>query len=348
MSVELEKSTSVKPLETQTRFPRLVDSFGRIHSSLRVSVTDACNIRCRYCMPEIVGGFLPQNRLLPFESISRLVSILAGAGIRKVRLTGGEPLMRSKLEQLVQQLRSIQGLDQIAMTTNGMMLAEKVQSLEAAGLTHINVSLDTLREEAFQEISRRDGLDLVLKGIDAALTTRMKIRLNALVLRELNFQDCIPLVEYARDRNMFIRFIEFMPLDADRKWSQNQVVSGQELRLHLTSHFGNLIAVPRQDPSQPSSDFGFEDGKGGVGFIDPVSNPFCTACNRLRLTADGKLRNCLFGKQEWDVKTACETNASDQSIFEIALDCVRNKYASHGIADDDFRPPERAMYQIGG
>ena len=332
----------------RTPFPALVDSFGRVHESLRVSVTDACNIRCKYCMPAEVLGFLPQHRLMAFDSIVRVVSILVRAGIRKVRLTGGEPLMRPKLEQLVEQLRSINGLDQIAMTTNAMMLASKVQSLESAGLTHINISLDTLREEAFKAISRRDGIDAVLKGIDAAVSTKLKVRLNALLLRELNFQDCIPLVEFARERNLFIRFIEFMPLDADRQWSQNQVVSGEEVRKHLEEHFGSLRVIARQDPSQPSSDFGFEDGKGGVGFIDPVSKPFCQACNRLRLTADGKLRNCLFGKQEWDVKSACDSNASDQGIYEIAADCTRNKFASHGIANVDFKPPERAMYQIGG
>jgi len=327
------------------RLPPLIDLFGRVHESLRISVTDACNIRCRYCMPETVLGFLPQHRLLQYSSIFRIVSILARAGVSKIRLTGGEPLMRPHLEQLVAQLADIPGLQQIAMTTNAMMLADKVASLQDAGLTHVNISLDTLRESAFKQISRRDGLDQVLAGIDAAVASKLKVRLNALVLREINLQDCIPLVDFARDRNLFIRFIEFMPLDADRQWSQDQVVNGSELRKHLESHFGPLAAIPRSDPS---SDFGFTDGRGGVGFIDPVSKPFCQSCNRIRLTADGKLRNCLFGRVEWDLKAASESNATDEQIYGIVADCIKNKYAAHGISSSDFQQPERAMYQIGG
>ncbi|MCY2985357.1 MAG: GTP 3',8-cyclase MoaA [Planctomycetota bacterium] len=328
--------------------PPLVDSFGRVHESLRISVTDACNIRCRYCMPETVLGFLPQNRLLKYDSIARIASIFARAGVHKIRLTGGEPLMRPNLEKLIEQLAVTPGLRQIAMTTNAMLLTDKIVSLEKAGLTHINISLDTLRENAFREISRRDGLDQVLAGIDAAVSSRLKVRLNALVLREINLQDCVPLVEFARQRNLFIRFIEFMPLDADRQWSQDQVVNGHELRLHLETHFGPLTPIDRLDPSQPASDFGFADGQGGVGFIDPVSQPFCKSCNRIRLTADGKLRNCLFGREEWDLKGACETGASDQVIYDIAASCIQSKYASHGISSSDFKQPERAMYQIGG
>lgn len=341
-NTQTTSATGLEPLS------QLVDSFGRIHESLRVSVTDACNIRCRYCMPEIVSGFLPQQRLLSFDSIVRIVSVLARSGIRKVRLTGGEPLMRPNLEQLVARLASIASLEQIAITTNAMMLADKVVALEKAGLTHINISLDTLREPAFQQISRRDGLGQVLDGIDAAVSTRLKVRLNALLLREINLQDCLPLVEFARARNLFIRFIEFMPLDADRQWSQDQVVSGQELRSIIESHFGGLSLVPRRDPAQPSNDWTFADGQGGVGFIDPVSHPFCHACNRIRLTADGKLRNCLFGREEWDVKSACDAGATDKQIHDIAMNCIRKKYASHGISSSDFQQPERAMYQIGG
>ncbi len=345
MTQSTDNGTSVGQ---QENFPPLVDAFGRVHESLRISVTDACNIRCRYCMPEKVLGFLPQHHLLSYESITSIVSVLARAGVSKVRLTGGEPLMRPHLEKLVEQLATISGLQQIAMTTNAMLLADKVASLQAAGLTHVNISLDTLRESAFQKISRREGLDQVLAGIDAAVQSTLKVRLNALVLREINLQDCIPLVEFARQRNLFIRFIEFMPLDADRQWSHEQVVNGSELRLHLESHFGPLSPIVRSDPAQPSSDFSFQVGKGGVGFIDPISKPFCQSCNRLRLTADGKLRNCLFGREEWDLKAACDSKATDEKIYEIAAKCIRSKYASHGISSNDFQQPERAMYQIGG
>lgn len=345
-SESLPEKNSLKA--SREPLPQLIDSFGRVHESLRISVTDACNIRCRYCMPETVASFLPQHRLLSFDSIARVVSVLARAGIRKVRLTGGEPLMRPNLERLVDKLAKIPGVEQIAMTTNAMLLSDQVAALESAGLTHINISLDTLREAAFKRISRRDGLDAVLRGIESAISTKLVVRLNALLMRDINLQDCIPLVEFARVKKLFIRFIEFMPLDADRQWSQEQVVSGTELRLVLESHFGPLTAIGRADPAQPSSDFVFEDGQGGVGFIDPVSQPFCQSCNRIRLTADGKLRNCLFSQEEWDLKAACESNASDHEIHSIATACIRKKYASHGISESNFKQPERAMYQIGG
>ena len=331
-----------------SEFPYLVDQYQRVHTSLRVSVTDACNIRCRYCMPEKVNGFLPSDRLLDFESIVRVVSVLGRAGIEKVRLTGGEPLMRPDLPRLVGMLSRISSIRQLAMTTNGMMLAESIDALVAAGLTHVNISLDTLREKGFQQISRRDGLDRVLRGIDAAVRSPLQVRLNALVLRGINLEDVIPLVRFAREQGVVIRFIEFMPLDADRAWSESQVVSGEELRGIVEHEFGELKPVVSADLSQPSRDFQFADGTGGIGFIDPVSQPFCKDCNRLRLTADGKFRNCLFGRLEWDVRGPVMLGASDAEIHRLAMDCIRAKFASHGISDSGFSPPERAMYQIGG
>lgn len=341
-------STSNQNTLVSQSLPPLIDTFGRVHNSLRISVTDACNIRCRYCMPETVNGFLPTHRLMPFESVYHFVRVLARSGLRKVRLTGGEPLMRPNLPALVEKLASIEGLEQIAMTTNGMMLREHISALVQAGLTHVNISLDTLHPETFEKISRRKGLDLVLDGIAAALETKLHIRLNALVLRDVNLDDCIPLVEFARDRNLWIRFIEFMPLDADRQWSQNSVVRGEEVRGLLEKKFGPMYPIARHEPSQPATDFQFADSRGGVGFIDPVSQPFCSSCNRLRLTADGKLRNCLFGREEWDVRSVIESGNSDEQIHAVAQQCVQNKYAAHGISTNGFTPPERAMYQIGG
>lgn len=333
--------------------PELIDSFGRVHTSLRVSVTDACNIRCKYCMPENIAGFLPQNRLLKFDSIDRIVSVLVKAGINKVRLTGGEPLMRPNLWELIRRLSKIDGLLQIALTTNGMLLSDQIDRLVQSGLTHINVSLDTLREPAFQQISRREGLDLVLQGLRAAVASPLNVRVNALLLRDINLQDCLPLVEFARELGVVIRFIEFMPLDANRSWRQSQVVPGSEVRQMVQQRFGRLIPSDSTDPSQPSRDYLFEDRVGGIGFISPVSEPFCSSCNRLRLTADGKFRNCLFGSQEWDVKCLLEPTdgsrpCTDQEILAIAKACVEKKHASHGISKSDFQPPERAMYQIGG
>jgi cyclic pyranopterin phosphate synthase len=340
-------------MEFQNLESQLIDRFGRVHTSLRVSVTDACNIRCRYCMPESVEGFLPQNHLLSFPSITRLVSVLAQAGVNKVRLTGGEPLMRPKLWELVAQLAQIEGLRQIAITTNGMLLASQLDQFVRAGLTHINLSLDTLREPAFRQISRRDGLDRVLEGIQAAVESPLKVRINALLLRDINLDDCLPLIHYARKLGVVIRFIEFMPLDANRSWSQSQVVTGSEIRRLVEDEFGPLAPSDHSDPSQPAKDYLFQDRIGGIGFISPVSEPFCSSCNRLRLTADGKFRNCLFGREEWDVKSILEPTeggspCSDEAILAVAKKCVANKHASHGISETHFQPPERAMYQIGG
>jgi cyclic pyranopterin phosphate synthase len=346
-----------KTSELSTNQPRpigaLVDRFGRIHTSLRVSVTDACNIRCTYCMPEKVLGFLPQDRLLGFDSIVRMVRVLVRAGVRKVRLTGGEPLMRPNLSQLVERLSAICGLEQIALTTNGMLLSDQIDGLVAGGLTHINISLDTLREPAFRQISRRDGLDRVLEGIRAAVESPLHVRINALLLRDINLEDCLPLVAYARKLGVILRFIEFMPLDANRSWNLTQVVSGAEIRRLVEGQFGALVPQDRADASQPSRDFHFSDGVGGIGFISPVSEPFCSGCNRLRLTADGKFRNCLFGKQEWEVKPLLEpppgqVGCTDDELLAVVKACVDHKHASHGISDSDFQPPARAMYQIGG
>ncbi|MFO0013481.1 MAG: GTP 3',8-cyclase MoaA [Planctomycetota bacterium] len=327
---------------------RLIDRFGRVHTSLRLSVTDACNIRCRYCMPETVNGFMPQDRLMSFDAIERVVRTLAQAGIRKIRLTGGEPLMRPRLTELVERLSEIPDLDQIAMTTNGMLLADAMSDLAAAGLTHINISLDTLREEAFRRMSRREGLDRVLTGIDAAVASGLPVRLNAVLLRDLNLDDCIPLVKFALERGVVIRFIEFMPLDADRAWSQSQVVTGRELRERIEAEVGQLTACEASEPSQPSRDFLFVGGSGRVGFIDPVSEPFCGTCNRLRLTADGKFRNCLFGRDEWDAMALIQQGAPDGDILKLASQCIESKHLAHGISEEGFEPPTRAMYQIGG
>lgn len=299
-------------------------------------------------MPESVGGFLPQDHLLSWDQIARVVDVLSRAGVEKVRITGGEPLMRPGVDQLIRRLSNLGRLRQIALTTNGMMLEEQIDGMVAAGLSHVNISLDTLREPAFRQMARRDGLDRVLAGIDAALKTGIRVRLNALVLRDINFEDCIPLVEFARDRGVVLRFIEFMPLDADRSWSASQVVPGHELRSLVEQKFGVLTPAPSRDPSQPSQDFLFADGVGGIGFIDPVSKPFCQNCNRLRLTADGKFRNCLFGQEEWDVKSRLLQGVEDDAIFALARECVLAKFASHGISDSGFTPPGRAMYQIGG
>lgn len=339
-----------QPLSSPAVTQQLVDRFGRVHRSLRVSVTDACNIRCQYCMPAEGATFLPTDRLLSFAQLERFVRTTVGLGIRKVRLTGGEPLLRPKLADLVSALHSIHGLDSIALTTNGMLLARHIDDLVAAGLKRINISLDTLSEPTFRELTRRDGLQRVLEGIESTLAhPHLEVRLNALILRDVNVDDVCHLVEFARPKSMTLRFIEFMPLDSDRRWSTQRMVTGEELRTIIADRFGPLRRCSSGDPSQPAADYEFVDGGGRVGFIDSVSKPFCSGCDRLRLTADGKVRNCLFGRDEWDVGPLLKEEILDsQRLANLLQTLTLAKHAAHGIAADGFEPPHRAMYQIGG
>lgn len=349
----------------------LVDRFQRVHRSLRISVTDVCNIRCQYCMPDGNVPFMPSQRLLSFDQIAQFVKVTAKLGVTHYRLTGGEPLMRPDLHELVQMLTGIDGVHEVALTTNGMLLPGQLSSLVRAGLQRVNISLDTLSEESFQKLSRRAGLHRVLEGIQAVLAQpEVELRLNALVLRDINWDDVIDLVSFAKQHAVVIRFIEFMPLDGRREWSQQRMVSGDELRQRLSTHFGPLTVRPRPDSAQPSTDYLFADGN-AVGFIDAVTRPFCGNCDRLRITADGKIRNCLFGREEWDVApqlrelAECEAMGHckadcgrdrlkptylqlQQQLSQVIRECIAAKAAAHGVHNPDFQPPQRAMYQIGG
>ena len=327
---------------------QLVDSFGRTHTNLRISVTDRCNIRCFYCMPENVQ-FKPKHELLTFEEIVRVARVAADLGVNKLRLTGGEPLVRAELHRLVSGLSKIDGIDDIALTTNGILLAEQAAALRDAGLQRLNISIDGLSEETFRAIARRAGLDRVLDGIAAAQDLGFtKIRLNAVAIKGLTEAEILPLAHFARERDLELRFIEFMPLDAEQRWQQDQVLTGAAIRQQLECVFGELVPATRTDPSQPATDFAFADGRGRVGFINPVSQPFCSACNRLRITAEGQLRNCLFSIQEWDARRLLRTAATDAELAELLAECVLNKKPGHGIDSPEFLRPERAMYQIGG
>lgn len=328
--------------------PPLVDRFGRVHQSIRISVTDRCNIRCRYCMPEGQVSFLHESRYLSFDHLVLLVKTLVDLGITKLRLTGGEPLMRRDLSQLIRDLRSNAPDLELALTTNGMFLPAQAQSLADAGLQRINISLDTLREATFKKLSRRDGIDQVLAGIDAACQAGLDVRLNALLLRSINWNEVEELLVFAIDRSLKLRFIEFMPLDAERQWSRDEMISGNELRQRIAEKWGDLHPKPRKDPSQPAEDYHFANGLGEVGFIDSVSHPFCHACNRLRLTAEGFLHNCLFGKESWDIGNLLRQGASQNQLVDRIRDCVWHKHPAHGISESGFSPPPRAMYQIGG
>ena len=327
----------------------LVDTFGRVHTNLRISVTDRCNIRCFYCMPNENVQFRPRDELLTFEEIERFVRVVAGMGVHKLRLTGGEPLVRAELHKLVGKLAVVPGIRDIALTTNGILLAEQVDDLRRAGLRRLNISLDTLSDETFRRISRRDGLDRVLAGIFAAKRAGFeKIRLNTVAIRGITDDEIVPLGRFAREHDLELRFIEFMPLDAEQHWQSDQVLDGDEIRARLEDAFGPLIPESRPDPSQPAMDFRFADGGGRIGFINPVSHPFCGDCNRLRLTAEGKIRNCLFSTVEWDARELLRAGVADEAIAQLVRDCVHAKKAGHGIDSPDFVRPERAMYQIGG
>lgn len=326
----------------------LVDTFGRVHTDLRISVTDRCNLRCGYCMPAEVL-FLPREELLTYEEIARVARVAAALGIRTVRLTGGEPLVRRGIDTLVRLLVDVPGIDEVSLTTNGLLLAEQADALRAAGLARLNISLDALSEEQFERITRRPGLDRVLAGIAAAKSAGFHdVRINAVSIRGLTEAEIVPLASFCRREHLHLRFIEFMPLDADGTWASEQVLSGAEVRAILSRDVGLLEPLPVADPGQPAIDWRWADGTGIVGFIDPVTNPFCERCDRLRLTADGQFRNCLFATDEWDVRSVLRGSGDDGDITDMLLACVAAKRAAHGIGSPAFARPARAMYQIGG
>jgi cyclic pyranopterin phosphate synthase len=327
----------------------LLDSFGRRHNSLRISVTDRCNIRCFYCMPAENVQFKPRNELLTFEEIFRFVRVVAKLGVDKLRLTGGEPLLRHNLPALVRMLADVPGIRDIALTTNGILLAEQASELHKAGLHRLNVSLDAMSEATFERISRRKGLQRILDGILAAQQAGFrKIRLNAVSIRGITEDEIVPLAEFARRHELELRFIEYMPLDAEHHWEHNQVLSGAEVRQIIDRQLGALEPLAVEDPSQPATDYEYADGRGRVGFINPVTQPFCSACNRLRLTAEGQVRNCLFSTVEWDARAILRGGGSDDDLAKLVTSCVAAKKPGHGIDEPDFVRPERAMYQIGG
>ena len=327
----------------------LLDRFGRVHTNLRISVTDRCNIRCFYCMPEENVQFKPRSEILSFEEIVRFTECAARLGVNKLRITGGEPLVRSNLSELIRQLVAINGIEDVALTTNGLLLEDHLQELKSAGLHRLNISLDTLTEETFQRISRRPGIEKVISAIKSAIAYDFnQIRLNAIAIRGLTENEIVPLGEFAREHKLELRFIEFMPLDADDQWEHEQVLSGTEIRSQLESAFCTLEPAHRKDPSQPAIDYNFSDGRGSIGFINPVTQPFCHDCNRLRITAEGKIRNCLFSIEEWDARELLRSDADDMQIQQLIRDCVAHKKAGHGIDSTEFVKPDRAMYQIGG
>lgn len=327
----------------------LKDSFGRIHDNLRISVTDRCNIRCFYCMPEEGAEFADPSRLLSFEEIERFVRIAALLGISKLRLTGGEPLLRRDLPLLVERLAAIPGIGDIALTTNAVLLERHAENLYRAGLRRLNIHLDTLDRERFRQITRRDDLPKVLAGIDSALSAGFRnIKINVVAVKGLVEPDIVPMALYCRERGFEPRYIEFMPLDAQALWDRSRVLTADEILTVLANEIAPLRPVKDADPRAPATEYEYADGGGRVGFIASVSKPFCMNCNRLRLTADGKLRYCLFALEETDVAPLLRANAPEAKIADIIRSTVAAKWAGHEINSPHFVPPPRPMYSIGG
>jgi cyclic pyranopterin phosphate synthase len=327
----------------------LIDTFGRVHTNLRISVTDRCNIRCFYCMPAENVQFMDRSELLTFEEIERFVRVAVPLGLRKIRLTGGEPLVRRNLHILVQKLAAIEGIDDIGLTTNGILLTEQATGLYAAGLRRINVSLDALDPQKFEKITRRQGYAQVIAGIEAAQAAGFDpVKVNAVAVRGLTEDEVVPFGHFARKTGVEIRFIEFMPLDADNAWQREKVLFAHEIVETLEREIMPLVPRPGQDPHAPASEFEFADGVGKIGFISSVSRPFCMSCDRFRITADGKLRNCLFSLEETDVKSMLRSGAGDDVIAQAIRDSIAAKKEGHEINTARFIQPERPMYSIGG
>ncbi|VTS03540.1 GTP 3',8-cyclase MoaA [Tuwongella immobilis] len=325
----------------------LVDTFGRVHDHIRISVTDRCNLRCTYCMPEDVT-FQPTETLLRFDEIERMVRIGIDLGITQVRLTGGEPLLRKNLPELVARLMRIPGLADLALTTNGMLLPELARPLADAGLPRLNVSLDTLDPVRFRKLARRDGLERVLEGLTIAQSCGFRsIKLNAVAIRNFSEPDLPALATYARKQGFELRFIEYMPIGAE-PWDRAQMLSAQAIQSILESEFGRLTPIPDADPHAPAQEFAYADGQGRVGFIASVTQPFCRRCDRIRLTADGKLRNCLFALEETDIRPWLQPDSDPAQLQLLIRQSVWAKWEGHEINSARFVRPDRTMHAIGG
>lgn len=351
-----------------TRPARLIDSHGRVLRDLRISITDRCNFRCLYCLPEteaaqnfyrghwarmpnpapIVQQWVPRSNLLSFEEIERVVRLMVGLGIQKVRITGGEPLLRHGVEDLARIVARIDGVADLAMTSNGFHFPQKACALREAGLHRVSFSLDSLDRANFRKITGRDGLTEVLASIALAQELGFNpVKVNAVIIRGINDHEVEDLAGFARERGLSLRFIEFMPLDSARAWQKEMVVTAREVLARIQQRFA-LKPLAAENPSSTSRRWAFEDGRGELGMIAPVSEPFCGNCNRIRLTADGKIRTCLFSVVEHDLRGLLRNGASDESLEEWVRAVVLKKEDRHHIGEPDFVPPARTMSCIGG
>jgi cyclic pyranopterin phosphate synthase len=327
---------------------QLYDGHGRPIGDVRISVTDRCNFRCQYCMPAEGLPWLEREALLTYEEIARLVGLLADMGVHDVRLTGGEPLVRKELWRLVEAVSAIDGVHDLSLTTNGYLLDRQVDDLVAAGLRRVNVSLDALAADRFFQLTRRNALHKVLAGLEAAQRhpELRPIKVNVVALRGFTEDEVLRFAAFAREKPYEVRFIEFMPLDADQAWSEDKVLPNAEVRAIIESAYP-LVPLGRERHGTARR-YAFADGAGELGFISPVSQPFCGDCNRIRLTAEGMLRTCLFSMHETDLRAPLRAGASDDELEEIVRDAVWRKELKHHVGEPGFRQPARSMSRIGG
>jgi GTP 3',8-cyclase len=326
----------------------LVDGFGRVHDYLRLSITDRCNLRCVYCMPAAGMPWLERAQLLSFEEITRFVRVGVSLGVTKVRITGGEPLVRRDVTALVARLASIDGLRDLSLTTNGILLAELAAPLRRAGLGRLNVSLDSLRPETFARLTRRDLFARVMEGIEAATAAGFApVKLNMVVVRGLNDAEVEDFALLTRRTPYHVRFLEWMPLDGDGQWHRDRLLPGAEILARL-ERLGRLEPIAACDPSDVARRYRFADGCGEIGLILPVTQPFCAECSRLRITAEGAVKNCLFGQEEWNARDLMRAGATDDDLRALLRVAVGAKRAAFGGLDLDRDRSERSMSQIGG
>jgi len=327
---------------------QLHDGHGRAIGDVRVSVTDRCGFRCRYCMPAEGMQWLERGELLSFEEIERLVRVLSEMGVGEVRLTGGEPLARRELPKLAAMLAALPGVRELSVTTNGYLLDRDAEALVRAGIDRFNVSIDSLQRERFAEMTRRDALGRVLRGLEvlARFPEAHPIKVNAVAIRGFTEQEVIPFARFAREHPYEVRFIEFMPLDADHGWSADDVLSGEEIRAAIHAVFP--LEPETREPSSTARTYRFADGRGRIGFVNPVSEPFCADCNRIRVTSDGQLRTCLFSLRETDLRAVLRSGANDDELESVIRDAVWRKELKHHVGEAGFVQPGRSMSAIGG
>ncbi len=325
----------------------LVDTFGRIHRDLRISLTDRCSLRCTYCMPAEGVPLAPSATMLTTEEMVRITRVAVELGVREVRLTGGEPLLRADVVDLVEQITGLPGSPEVSVTTNGLRMAGLATALADAGLARVNISLDTLDRERFRVLTRRDRHAQVMAGIEAAVAAGLTpVKINTVLMRDVNFDEAVPLLRFAIERGLHLRFIEQMPLDGGHVWTRDGMVTAAEILAVLSADF-DLTEVPGRG-SAPAELWMVDGGPASVGIIGSVTRPFCGACDRIRLTSDGQLRNCLFATTETDLRTMIRSGCEDEAIAAALSASVRQKAAGHLISQPDFQQPDRPMSAIGG